>query len=553
MRELMAPTKQKTINERNILVMQIVYTRAYNARMSPQPMTEQTPKTKKAVIIGAGPAGLTAALELLRHTDIQPIILEKSRHLGGISRTVQFGENRMDIGGHRFFSKSDKVVSWWLDVLPLEKGSDEHIALSYQNRTHVLERPSSAIHDNDEDVMLVRKRRSRIFYGGKFYEYPVELSWKTLSNLGVVKMLKIGTSYMHSLLFPREEKNLEDFFINRFGYELYLTFFKTYTEKVWGLRCTDLGADWGRQRVKSLSVWKAVQNSILRLFRKANISQKNVETSLIEYFLYPKYGPGHLWEVVARTIEEKGGSIVTNAEVIKIENNNERVRAVTYRDTETGEEHMLEADYFFSTMPITELFAAFTQAPPQEVSAVAQHLTFRDFVTIGVLVEDAELLKLTDNWIYIHDPEVQVGRIQLFRNWSPYMVQSPNAQVLGMEYFCNDTDPLWRMSEEDLGALASKELEHIGLSKHQALAYHVEKVPKAYPVYSGVYKDFDIVKRYLNGIANLYPIGRNGMHRYNNQDHSMLTAMASVESILGNYPKEKVWDINAEEDYHEEK
>ncbi len=517
-------------------------------------MTEQTPKTKKAVIIGAGPAGLTAALELLRHTDIVPIVLEKSDSLGGISRTVQFGENRMDIGGHRFFSKSDKVVSWWLDVLPLQKGSDQNSALSYQNRTHVLADAPTAADGNTDDVMLVRRRKSRIFYDGKFYDYPVVLSWATLRNLGFIKMVKIAYSYAKSLLFPiREEKTLEDFFINRFGYELYLTFFKTYTEKVWGLPCTQLGVDWGRQRVKSLSVGKAVLNSFLRLFRKANISQKNVETSLIEYFLYPKYGPGHLWEVVAGTVKEKGGTLITNAEVVKVENSDARVSSVTYRTTATGEEHTLEADYFFSTMPIPELFAAFTHTPSQEAYDVARRLAFRDFVTVGVLLEDVRLRELTDNWIYIHDPEVQVGRIQLFRNWSPYMVQTQDAHVLGMEYFCNETDPLWHMSDEAIAALASRELAHIGLATEKPLAYHVEKVPKAYPVYAGAYSHFDSVKKYLNGIANLYPIGRNGMHRYNNQDHSMLTAMASVEAILGTYPKEKVWDINTEEDYHEEK
>lgn len=516
-------------------------------------MDEAATKKRTAVIIGAGPAGLTAALELLRQTDIIPIVLEKAPQPGGISRTVRFGENRMDIGGHRFFSKSDKVVQWWLDVLPLEDDTDGSLKLTYQNATHTIQQmPYSA--DAPHAGMMVRKRKSRIFYNGKFFDYPIVLSFQTLRNLGFMKMMKIGISYARSLLFPiRDEKTLEDFFVNRFGQELYHTFFKTYTEKVWGLPCNELGADWGRQRVKSLSVWKAVQNSFVRLFRKATLAQKHVETSLIEYFLYPKYGPGQMWETVASMVEEQGGSVIYGAAVVKLENDAGQVYSATYTDSTTGESHTIHADYFFSTMPINELFAAFTHEAPEAVKDTAQQLQFRDFVTVGLLLQDDALDQLTDNWIYIHDPSVQVGRIQLFRNWSPFMVGTPQAHVLGFEYFCNTTDRLWNMTPQELGALATSELHAIGLAESKVLSYHVEKVPKAYPVYAGVYKDFSRIKEYLNCLTNFFPIGRNGMHRYNNQDHSMLTAMASVETILGTYRKEDVWNINAEEDYHEER
>jgi protoporphyrinogen oxidase len=509
-------------------------------------MTSSSPK--KAIIIGAGPAGLTAALELLEHTDIQPIILEKSPYTGGISRTVRFGENRMDIGGHRFFSKSDKVIQWWLSILPLE-ATQSPIALSYQNKEHIIGRGTAS--PREDDIMLVRDRKSRIFYEGKFYDYPLVLSSQLLHNLGFKKVCKIVLSYLHSLLFKREEKSLEDFYINRFGSELYETFFKSYTEKVWGKPCTEIGADWGRQRVKGLSVGKAVRDALRRLFAFGSKSA-NTETSLIEHFLYPKYGPGHMWETVARRIIEKGGVIIYEASVIGLETNHSAVSSVTY-ETVLGERVALGADYVFSTMPIPELFASFSTPAPAAVNAVAASLEFRDFITVGLLLKDTPHSELADNWIYIHDPHVHVGRIQLFHNWSPYLVKTPSTQLFGFEYFCNVHDELWNKSDAQLRELVLRELKHVGIGNTEVIDMHVEKVRNAYPVYAGSYKDFSLVREYLNGVTNLYPIGRNGMHRYNNQDHSMLTAMASVEAIRGTYRKEDVWNINAEETYHEEK
>ncbi len=507
-------------------------------------------KQKTAVIIGAGPAGLTAALELLHRTHIVPIVLEQYKEIGGISRTVVFDQNRMDIGGHRFFSKSDVVIKWWLDRLPLEATEGETLEISYQHKKMTVPTKVSSV--PSDDVMLVRKRKSRIFYDGNFYEYPLVLSFQTLRQLGIIKIIKIGVTYILSLLFPRKENNLEDFFINRFGTELYITFFKTYTEKVWGIPCAQIGADWGRQRVKGLSVGKTILHSFQKLFSKSDLAQKNTETSLIEYFMYPKYGPGHMWQKVAKEVVQGGGSLIHEARVIGLDNKEGQITSVTYADAH-GQEHTLQADYVFSTMPINELFAAFSTPPEESVMSVAQNLQFRDFITIGLLFDDPALNKIMDNWIYIHDPKVKVGRIQFFHNWSPHLVSSEDRQLLGLEYFSTENDELWSMSSDELARLAQQELRTLGITQKEALNVHVEKVPKAYPVYTGAYADFDRIVAYLNGITNLYPIGRNGMHRYNNQDHSMLTAMASVESILGEFPKGDVWNINAEDDYHEEK
>ncbi|MEI6553773.1 MAG: NAD(P)/FAD-dependent oxidoreductase [bacterium] len=502
--------------------------------------------TKKTIlIIGAGPAGLTAAMEILRKTDMQPIILETSKDIGGISKTVRFKNNRMDIGGHRFFSKSDEIIDWWLDILPLEENKINEESSPKQN----------------DDVMLVRKRISRILYNKNFFDYPITLSIKTLTGLGLRKIIKIGHSYVYSRIFVvKEEKNLEDFFINRFGKELYLTFFKSYTEKVWGKKCTEIGSDWGKQRIKGLSVSKTIIDAITRIFRKKSLRQKNTETSLIEYFMYPKYGPGHMWETVADKIKEMGGKILTESEVIKINKSEDKIESVEYVNHQTGTSERVHANYFFSTMPIDKVFAGITyidneKTIPSDILNTAINLEYRNFITIGVLVSSEKLKKITDNWIYIHEPDVHVGRIQFFHNWSEYMIEDKNKNLLGLEYFCNQDDYLWNLSSEDFKILSMKELLQIGLvdDEKQVLDFHVEKVEKAYPVYSGTYSDFDKVKEYLNSIKNFYPIGRNGMHRYNNQDHSMLTAKEAADQIIsGEVEKSKIWDINIDDDYHEQ-
>jgi protoporphyrinogen oxidase len=412
--------------------------------------------------------------------------------------------------------------------------------------------------------MLVRERRSRIYHRRRFFDYPISLSPATLYNLGPWRSFRIGVSYLKSAAFPvREEKSLEDFLRNRFGGELYRTFFKDYTEKVWGVKCTEISAEWGAQRIKGLSVWKAVTHfakSLLRR-RERGLAQKGSETSLIERFLYPKLGPGQMWEVVRRMVEERGGEVLTEREVVAAHARDGRIVAVTAEDRRTGERKRFEGDVFFSTMPIRSLVRALDCPVPPAVREVSEGLLYRDFVTVGLLVprllieDEPGSGRVADNWIYIQEPEVKVGRLQIFNNWSPYMVADPNTVWLGLEYFCNDTDELWRMSDAELLRLGEEEMSRIGvIAPGTVLDGVVLRMPKTYPAYFGAYDRFPVVREYLDGFANLFPVGRNGMHKYNNQDHSMLTAMLAVENIRdGRTDKSNLWGVNTEEEYHEEK
>ncbi|MEK7511118.1 MAG: NAD(P)/FAD-dependent oxidoreductase [Patescibacteria group bacterium] len=510
---------------------------------------------KRAVIIGAGPAGLTAAYELLLRTDIIPIVIERSpQYVGGISRTEVYNGNRIDIGGHRFFSKSDRVMRWWADMLPvlLEGGSTD---ITYQNSRRALtEGLRTAAKDDGLDVMLVRPRKTRIVYGGEFFAYPIELSFDTVRKLGFVKMLKIGVTYLQAALFPiKPEVTLEDFFINRFGSELYKTFFKSYTEKVWGTPCNEMTAEWGAQRVKGLSITKAILHALRRLFRLGPLSGKSVETSLIEQFLYPAFGPGAMWEKVVTKIEERGGEVRMNSTVDGIEMDGTRITHVRVNGTER-----IPADYVFSTTDMRALGSLLETYASDESLKVANGLTYRDFISVGLLLERRPTeygMPLKDTWIYVHEPDVQVGRVQFFHNWSPHLVQDPEHGWVGLEYFCAEGDELWRMSDEALIALASEELEKIGLRQGiSILGGHIIREPKAYPAYTGTYPDFAILRDELGRIENLFPIGRNGMHRYNNQDHSMLAAMTAVDNIVdGRTDSSNLWSINTEQEYHETK
>lgn len=491
---------------------------------------------KKAIIIGGGPAGLTAAYELLSRTDITPIVLEMTGDIGGISKTVNYKGNRMDIGGHRFFSKSDRVMAFWLDILPQ---GDE----------------------TNENVMLLRNRLSRILFMRKFFDYPVTLSKKTIQNLGLFRVLKIGVSYIWVMLFKRKEESLEDFFINRFGVELYRTFFRDYTEKVWGVPCHKIKPEWGAQRVKGLSIKKTIKHALHQAFfkKEKSIAQKDVETSLIDRFLYPKYGPGQLWEEVAGRIENMGGQILLHNRCTHLHMKNGSVTAVDVENVNTGEIMQLEADVFFSTMPIKELIGGMKDTVPQKVQEVAEGLVYRDFRTVGLLLSKFKLQDgnkpILDNWIYVQEPDVKVGRLQLFHNWSPYMVKDPNTFFVGMEYFCTEGDELWEMADEDFCQFAIHEMEKLGMIDGADVQdYTTAKMPKAYPAYFGTYDELDTVIQYVNQIDNLYLIGRNGMHRYNNTDHSMLTAMVAVDNIVnGITNKSNIWDVNAEQEYHEKK
>lgn len=524
-----------------------------------------------AIIIGAGPAGLTAAYELVTKSDIKPIVIEKSNDIGGISKTVFYNGYRMDIGGHRFFSKSDRVMKWWQDILPIQgSGAKDDILkeITYRRKkTQIKLSPGGPDPEQTDDVMLIRTRLSRIFFLRKFFDYPITLNLKTIKNLGLFRILKIGFTYAWVQLFPvKNVKSLEDFFISRFGTELYKTFFRDYTEKVWGVSCCDIPADWGAQRIKGLSVSKALIHALKNLIKKENsIDQKSTDTSLIENFMYPKLGPGHMWETVAKLVEQKGGVIIRNTDVIELTVIAEKVTGIACLNRTTGEKTYFQGDYFFSTMPVKELIQALGNIVPEPVKKVSDALQYRDFITVGLLLNKLKIKNETkhdtinglipDCWIYIQEKEVKVGRLQIFNNWSPYLLADNNKVWLGLEYFCNEGDSLWSKRDDEFIQFAINELEQIDIiDKEDVLDSTIIRMPKTYPAYFGAYSQFDTVRKYTDSLENLFLVGRNGMHKYNNQDHSMLTAMTAVANILdGTSAKDNIWSINTEEDYHEEK
>jgi protoporphyrinogen oxidase len=512
---------------------------------------------KIAVIAGAGPAGLTAALELLRRTDITPVVIEADDQVGGISKTINYRGNRMDLGGHRFFSKSDWVMRWWQEILPLAEGQtpcSSAVRIHYrgQSRDFQPERPAA---DSPDAVLLVRRRKSRIFYRRRFFDYPLTLNAATVKNLGLRETLKIGLSYCRAQLKSRSPENtLEDFLINRFGVRLYRTFFKDYTEKVWGVPCHAISADWGAQRIKGLSVVKAVAHALTRGSRRSDdTAQRETETSLIERFLYPKLGPGQMWEAVARRVTKLGGEVHLRQRVVAVEHTAGEIVSVDVAAGDSGEVRRLPCDYFFSTMPVREL-TAMLRPEESSIAQIAAGLPYRSFITVGLLLRSMRGgPPPPDNWIYIQEPDVRIGRLQIFNNWSPAMVADPGTVWLGLEYFCDQGDELWTMEDEAFLRFAACELEKIGLiDRKDVIDGTLVRVPLAYPAYFGAYEQFGRLRGFLDRFSNLYPIGRNGMHRYNNQDHSMLAANAAVDSILGNASKQDVWNVNTEEAYHEE-
>jgi protoporphyrinogen oxidase len=519
---------------------------------------------ERALIIGAGPAGLTAAYELLTRTDIKPTVLELTDGIGGLSRTVNYKGNRIDIGGHRFFSKSERVMKWWLDMLPLESIAQHSHQIAYRGQTATVcthtATPGSRLEDR---VMLLRSRTSRIYFERQLFGYPLQLNWDTLRKLGFTAVVRIGLSYIHALAFPiQNQRNLEQFLINRFGRELYLRFFKAYTEKVWGVPCSDISAEWGAQRIKSLSLLGMLRRTLEKFFgREApDLAQLGVETSLIERFLYPKFGPGQMWEEAASRIRSLGGAILMNWRVDKLEHIDTRVVAVHATNTRTNESRRFEAEYVFSTMPVKELIAAMNPPAPSAIREISDGLCYREFITVGVLCKRLKLRDpaghlVKDNWIYIQDPNVLVGRLQIFNNWSPALVADPSTTWIGLEYFCGETEELWLKNDDDIAELAISELVFTGiLDRDDVLDTTVIRMPKAYPAYIGTYNRFSEISSWSDRFENLFLIGRNGMHRYNNQDHSMLAAMTAVDNIIANTRgRENLWTLNAEQEYHEQK
>ena len=521
---------------------------------------------KTCIVIGAGPGGLTAGHELLEKTAIQPVILETTGDIGGISKTVKFKGNRIDIGGHRFFSKSDRVMKWWQDIFPLQGAPSRDDMLLGRSIPRSSD-PDAPDPEKTDAVLLVRKRLSRILYMRKFFNYPISPDLETINRLGWIRTLRIGLSYMNARLFPiRTEKSLEDFFINRFGRELYQTFFRDYTEKVWGIPCSKINPEWGAQRIKGLSISKALHHAIKRLTsRDTSLGQKETETSLIEQFLYPKYGPGQLWEEVADRITRKGGIIRLHHQVTEIRHDGEKILEVATKNGSDGGKTRWACDYLISTMPVKDLVQSLQPQAPDAVREVADGLGYRNFITTGLLLKKLKVANDTsirtvngiipDNWIYVQESDVKLGRIQVFNNWSPYMVGDMNNIWLGLEYFCDDGDALWTLSDPEMIRLAARELSRIGFCEENDVIDGVAiRMPKTYPAYFGTYGQFDRIRNYTDAFPNLFLIGRNGMHRYNNMDHSMLTAMAAVDNIVaGVRSKSNIWEVNTEEEYHEAK
>ncbi len=519
---------------------------------------------KTAIIIGAGPAGLTAAYELLTRTDIIPIVIEADEQVGGLSKTIRYKGNRIDIGGHRFFSKSERVIKWWLHFLPLDASvQQDHINIRYQHNQADFAIASDELGQGDQ-VMMVRPRKSRIFYQRKFFDYPLRLNGRTIANLGWLKMMRIGFSYLAAKLFPvRPELNLAQFFSNRFGKELYETFFKDYTDNLWCGHFDQIPARWGRQRVKDLNISKVLWHAFVSLFStNKGLAQKGTSTSLIEQFLYPKFGPGQMWETVAAAVAQLGGRIYLHTGVTHIYGDGDlRLNAVDAVDRVTAEKLSFRADYVFSSMPVKELFQQLQAVNiPAAVRSIAERLEYRDFLVVGILASRLAINEsstgglIKDNWIYVQDKKVKAGRIQVFNNWSPFMVQDPATVWIGVEYFCNETDDFWQLPDSNIVSAAVKEMESIGvLEAAEVKDALVVRIKKAYPSYYGSYGEFIKVQQFSDTIENLFLIGRNGMHRYNNSDHSMLTAMAVVDNIIaGRKDKTNIWEINTEDSYHEE-
>lgn len=512
---------------------------------------------KQIVIIGAGPAGLTAAHELVKNGAYEVTLLEASKDFGGISKTVNADGNRMDIGGHRFFSKDTRVTNWWASFLaPQGQPSADDKLLGREKELAA----GGADPETEDLVMLTRERVSRIYYKNAFFDYPVTLNWNTIRNMGFVTTLRAGFSYMATLFHKLPEENLENFYINRFGKVLYTMFFEGYTEKLWGRHPREISAEWGAQRVKGLSIRAVLRDVLGKLF---HVKNRKVETSLIERFSYPKYGPGQLWSTVAEAVKNAGGQVLTEKCVIKIIGGANGIQQVLCTDGSA-----YACDILISSMPIADLVQSFDQVPG-DIQRIANGLPYRDFQTVGVLLPVDKLLLRNggkvptlggiapDCWIYVQDSAVRLGRIQIFNNWSPYMVRDfENTVWIGLEYFCNEGDADWNMSDEAFTAFAVEELIKIGVIADAAhvLATHRERVKKAYPAYFDTYAEFETVRQYLDSIPNLYCVGRNGQHRYNNMDHSMVTAFETVDCIGSDgQGKTRIWNVNTEAEYHEEK
>jgi protoporphyrinogen oxidase len=515
---------------------------------------------KEVVIIGAGPAGLTAGYELLKTGEFNVTILEESTDFGGISKTINANDNYMDIGGHRFFSKDKRVIDWWFNLFKQQsKPSKDDIILGRNKEFSTMD--NMADPETNDRVMLIRERVSRIYYKGVLFDYPVTLNWDTIRNMGFITTIRAGFSYLYTLFHKLPENNLENFYINCFGKVLYSMFFEGYTKKIWGRHPREISAEWGAQRVKGLSIKAILKDIFERLFHLKN---RKIETSLIERFHYPKLGPGQFWTVVTDEIHRMNGKVLTGKCATGIILNNDNcARKVICSD---GSEFI--CDFLISSMPVKDLLFALDNVP-SDIKRIAKDLPYRDFQTVGILLPaDKFLLRnkrkiptvggiTPDCWIYVQDVSVSIGRIQIFNNWSPYMVKDfENTVWIGLEYFCNEGDNFWEMPDEEYISFAVSEIVKIGViaAASDILFAHRERVKKAYPAYFDSYTKFAELRKFLDNIPNLYCVGRNGQHRYNNMDHSMATAFETVNCIKNSRTdKTFIWNVNTEQEYHEGK
>ena len=514
--------------------------------------------SKKAVIIGAGPAGLTAAYQLLKTTDIKPIIVEELDCVGGIARTVTYNNNRLDIGPHRFFSKNDDVNKLWHELMPVQGFP------SAEDKLLNIEKPlanTEADPEKHDGLWLIRNRLTRIFFVRKFFDYPITIKLQTFVNMGLMRTVKVIAGYIVAAIRKREENSLENFYINRFGKPLYELFFEDYTEKLWGLPPSQISASWGAQRVKELSLSRAIKEVIAKAF---NRNYRSKTTSLIDQFIYPKNGSSELWNIMANRIIEMGGEIYFNMRVTGVAYANNTIEYITATKPD-GATEVLRGDYFFSSMPVCDLVGAFSNIP-SHLTEIAVALPYRDLILVGLTLRKMKITNTTkiptvgniipDCWIYLQEREVKAGRMQITNNLSPYLPDDFRQHIgIGLEYFCNEGDSDWNMEPADFVRFAIGDLAGVDLIDPADVIDSVHlRVRKAYPAYFGAYSEFDKVQQFLDSFTNLFCIGRNGQHRYNNMDHSMLTAIEAVKLVAsGQGDKSTVWNVNTESEYHEEK
>lgn len=522
-------------------------------------------KRKNITIIGAGPAGLTTAYYLLKQNrkNYNITILEQDKKVGGISKTINFNGYKMDTGIHRFFTKNKEVKDIWESLLPLQSSPAYDDILLNRNKKF---KKTGSNPETEEKSMLIKDRTTRILYQRKFYDYPVTLNLTTIKNMGPLTLLKAGFSYLKALIIKRKENSLEDFFINRFGKVLYSMFFESYTEKVWGIHPSKISADWGVQRIKGISIKTIIKDIINKSLKRKN--SKNTETSLIEQFIYPKLGAGQIYEEMQKEIEKLGGKIILNAKVTNIEAKNTTITKISYE--QNNKKKNITTDILVSSMPIKDLFTNLKGIKiPKKIYSIATNLPYREFMAVGLIVDKLKLKNTTniktimnivpDNWIYIQEKDVKMGRLQIFNNWSPYIFKEKEEiekkVFISLEYFAQENDKYYNMSDKEFIKFAEEEAIKIGLIDKDSIQDSIRiKIDKAYPAYFGTYKEIDKVINYLNKFENLYCIGRNGQHRYNNMDHSMLTGIETAKNILKNKTdKTNIWTVNTEQEYHEKK